>query len=130
MARAKSMKHLKAVVKLNIKPPKSEGMGARACVVCSGLIKILRMVEDNGAIYGITKSEGMTYTKAWVLLNNTERELGYPLVKRNGAHGSTLTSEGRKLLEIYETLIAKLNEVADAELARLVADGGGGGGVI
>jgi molybdate transport system regulatory protein len=117
------MKNLKAVVRLNIKPPNSKGQHAKDCVVCSGLIKILRTIEDSNSINGVTKTEGMAYSKAWALLNNTEKELGYALVKRNGPHGSTLTARGKKLLGIYNQLIAKLNKVANTELAKLVSSG-------
>jgi molybdate transport system regulatory protein len=121
MAKTKNMKNLQAVVKLNIKPPDSKGKYAKGCVVCSGLVKVLRSIEDDCAINSVTRTDHIAYSKAWSLLNSTEKELGYKLVRRDGARGSTLTPEGKKLLEVYDKLIAKLNEVAAAELAKLLA---------
>jgi len=60
----------------------------------------------------------MAYSKAWRIIKETEAALGMQLLDRDGAHGSTLTDEGNKLLDTYLEIDAKLQKVAEQEFAK------------
>jgi molybdate transport system regulatory protein len=47
---------------------------------------------------------GMAYSKAWKILKNTEKHLGFPLLTRDGPRGSALTPKGEEFLEFYKRL--------------------------
>ena len=55
----------------------------------------------------------MAYSKAWRIIKETEAALGTQLLNRDGAHGSTLTEEGDKLLDTYLAIDAKLQKEAE-----------------
>ena len=61
----------------------------------------------------------MAYSKAWRIIKETEAALDMQLLDRDGAHGSTLTKEGDKLLDAYLEIDAKLQEIAEEEFAKL-----------
>ena len=64
------------------------------------------------------KGMKMAYSKAWRIIKETEAALGMQLLDRDGAHGSTLTEEGNKLLDTYLEIDAKLQKVAEDEFAK------------
>lgn len=66
---------------------------------------LLLLIEDTHSVRGACKKMAMSYSKAWNLLNHMERELGFPVVKRQHggkAGGKTyLSEEGREFLHRY-----------------------------
>ena len=72
-----------------------------------GPCRLLRAVEKTGSLRAAAMEMEMAYSKANKLLKQAEQALGYPLTARStggrDGGGSTLTPEGRKLLEQYET---------------------------
>jgi molybdate transport system regulatory protein len=105
-------------VKVSIRVFANEKTGAGE--FCSGVAQLLQGVIDYGSINKATKRMGMAYSKAWKLIGECERGLGYPLlIKRTGA-GSVLTPEGRKLLMIHQTLQAEFDEYINARLRELL----------
>ena len=71
-----------------------------------GPCRLLRAVEKTGSLRAAAMEMEMAYSKANKLLKQAEQALGYPLTARStggrDGGGSTLTPEGRKLLEQYE----------------------------
>lgn len=72
-----------------------------------GPCQILRTVEETGSLHAAAQSMGISYTKAFKLIKNAEKFLGFSLTHRviggkNGG-GSTLTKEGREWIEKYES---------------------------
>ena len=66
------------------------------------------------------KSIGMAYSKAWRIIKETEAALEIQLLNRDGAHGSSLTDEGNKLLDSYLEIAKRVQEAAEKEFHRLV----------
>lgn len=66
-----------------------------------GVIQLLEGIERLGSINKATNEMGMAYSKAWRIINSVEKEFGIRLVDRDGAHGSAITPEGRRLMETY-----------------------------
>lgn len=83
-----------------------------------GIANLCLGVRELGSLNAAAKSMKMAYSKAWRIIKETEATLGIQLLDRDGAHGSTLTDEGNKLLDAYLKLDAKLQEVAEKEFGK------------
>ena len=75
-----------------------------------GIARLLEGVERLGSINKATREMGMAYSKAWKIINAVEEEFGVRLIDRDGARGSELTPEAKKL-------IARYHEMQDAAQA-------------
>lgn len=110
------LSNLKPTIRLSIMNPHSEStslFGRGIATLCQG-------VRDMGSLNASAKSMGMAYSKAWRIVKDTESALGVQLLDRDGAHGSTLTEAGNKLLDAYLAIDKKLQEVAEKEFARIL----------
>ncbi|MDR3315133.1 MAG: LysR family transcriptional regulator [Coriobacteriales bacterium] len=96
----KSMRHLDLQLRLTVFAVKSPTEGTFG----KGIATLLRGVEDFGSLNMAAKKIHMAYSKAWRIMKETEASFGFNLIDRDGARGSTLTAEGRKILETYELL--------------------------
>ena len=85
-----------------------------------GVANLCMGVRELGSLNAAAKSMKMAYSKAWRIIKETEAALGMQLLDRDGAHGSTLTEEGDKLLDAYITVDTKLQKVAEEEFAKLL----------
>ncbi len=77
-----------------------------------GVAKLCLGVREHGSLNASAKAIRMAYSKAWRILKDTEESLGVQLLLRDGAHGSTLTEEGNRLLDAYLSIQGKLSEEA------------------
>lgn len=75
-----------------------------------GIVQLLLGVQEYGSLNRATKAMGMAYSKAWRILNETEAEFGVQLLDRDGAHGSSLTSECEELLKVYSEMLEASNK--------------------
>lgn len=79
-----------------------------------GMVMLLEGVSKYGSINKATQAMGMAYSKAWRMLNDAESEFGVELISRDGARGSEVTAEGKRLIRIYREMRAAANvTVAD-----------------
>lgn len=102
------LNHMKPVLRLSIANPRSESnsmFGRGVANLCLG-------VRTKGSLNAAAKEMGMAYSKAWRILKDTEAALGTQLLIRDGAHGSELTAEGNKLLDLYLSIEEKLSKEA------------------
>ena len=113
-----ALEQLKPVIRISFENPKSESHS----MFSRGIAELCRGVRDLGSLNAAAKSMQMAYSKAWRIIKNTEEALGFPLLERDGAHGSTLTKEGLKLLELHDNLEAKLSAEAQAYLSSAERD--------
>ncbi|MDR2106178.1 MAG: LysR family transcriptional regulator [Coriobacteriales bacterium] len=112
----KSMKHLGLQLRLTFYSGKSADEGTFG----KGIAILLRGVSDLGSLNAAAKKIHMAYSKAWRIVKETEAGFGFNLINRDGARGSTLTPEGRKLLDAYEELEAKGSEFLAVHFKELV----------
>ena len=84
-----------------------------------GVANLCIGVRELGSLNAAAKGMKMAYSKAWRIIKETEAALGMQLLNRDGAHGSTLTEEGDRLLDAYIAVDAKLQKVAEEEFAKL-----------
>ena len=70
-----------------------------------GIAELLERIDRCESIRTATMEMKIAYSKAWTMLRSCEAALSYPLIQRKvggaGGGGSTLTPEGRSLLERY-----------------------------
>ena len=92
-----------------------------APVLGEGTARLLQLIDQHGSLNRAAQEMKMSYRAAWGLLQNLESRLGYPLLSRQtgGSHGggSSLTPQGRELLEAFNRLVVEAR-LAVAELFR------------
>ena len=114
MAKAKKGAKLQPIIRLAVKSETSKSnsqFGRGVANLCLG-------VREFGSLNAAAKDMKMAYSKAWRIIKETEAALGMQLLDRDGAHGSTLTAEGDKLLDVYLEVDAKLQSIAEQEFAK------------
>ncbi|MDD3652118.1 LysR family transcriptional regulator [Immundisolibacter sp.] len=96
-----------------------------------GKAELLRGIDETGSISAAGRRIGMSYKRAWQLVDALNRHFTAPLVNasRGGAHGggAMLTPLGRDVLAAYQAVQAAAGECAAATLdqlaERVAADG-------
>ena len=107
---------MKPVVRLAIASDDSDSnsqFGRGVASLCLG-------VRELGSLNAAAKSMKMAYSKAWRIVKETEAALDMQLLDRDGAHGSTLTVEGDKLLDSYIEVEKRVQAYAEKEFAKLM----------
>jgi molybdate transport system regulatory protein len=90
-----------------------------------GKARLLECVESAGSIRGAAVTMGMSYRRAWMLLQEIENIVGAPVVA--GASGgvkgggTTLTALGRTVMNRYRTIEKRAEEAVRRELNALTA---------
>jgi len=88
-----------------------------------GKIDLLRQVAVTHSISAAARSLGMTYKRAWLLIDSLNQGFGRPVVETStggkGGGGATLTALGSHLVERYAAIEARLNDAAKDELDAL-----------
>ena len=107
---------LKPVIRMAVTNSSSESnsqFGRGVASLCLG-------VRTLGSLNAAAKEMNMAYSKAWRIVKETESALDMQLLNRDGAHGSTLTDEGNKLLDAYLEVEERLQAFAEEEFAKLM----------
>jgi len=91
-----------------------------------GKIALLERIEASGSLSQAARELGMSYRRAWLLLDDLNHVLGEPVstasVGGAGGGGARLTEFGRKLIVAYRDVEHATHDLAAARLAWL-ADG-------
>ena len=114
MANSKKNAQLQPVIRLAVKSKSADSnsqFGRGVANLCLG-------VRELGSLNAAAKSMKMAYSKAWRIIKETESALGMQLLDRDGAHGSTLTADGDKLLDTYLEIDERLQAIAEEEFAK------------
>lgn len=73
-----------------------------------GSWQLLSLIESTGSVSVASKYMGISYSKAWKLLNNLESGLGYSVLTRQkggkGGGSSFVNEKGKALMEWYENI--------------------------
>ena len=71
-----------------------------------GVVMIMEAIESSGSMKEACKLTGISYSKAWRILNQVEQQVGYPVVRRKQGGqrggGCFVTGAGQKLLDNYK----------------------------
>lgn len=88
-----------------------------------GKADLLEAIRRTGSIAAAGREMGMSYRRAWLLVDTMNRCFGHPLVstERGGATrgGAVLTPVGTQVLARYRSLEAKATKAAATDLAAL-----------
>lgn len=90
-----------------------------------GRADLLEGIDRTGSIAEAAKGMGMSYKRAWSLIQALNEGYPVPLVdtQRGGAgQGATLTAAGRAVLEAYRRMQAATREAIAPEVKALVRD--------
>lgn len=90
-----------------------------------GKIQLLEAIQQTGSLTAAAKSIGMSYRRAWLLIDELNRALKIPAVEsaKGGEHGggSVLTSVGEKLVQQYRSIEAAAAASCKAQIRALTA---------
>ena len=82
-----------------------------------GIAVLLQKVQELHSLRAAALSMDMAYSKAWTIIKNSEKALGFSLLDSTtggkGGGGAALTPEGARLLRAYDTFCARLHNAAD-----------------
>ncbi len=93
-----------------------------------GIYNLLIEISKTGSVREAAKCMGLSYSKAWKILNASENEIETKLVlrKHGGKDGgkASLSDEGELLLERYAEFERAVKKKACEEYARIFEGGG------
>jgi molybdate transport system regulatory protein len=82
-----------------------------------GVAQLLHAVQQLHSLRAAALSMDMAYSKAWTIIKNSEKALGFSLLDSTtggkGGGGAALTPEGARLLRAYDTFCSRLHDAAD-----------------
>ena len=90
-----------------------------------GVAMLLRRVRKLHSLRSAAMDMDMAYSKAWTILREAERGLGFKLLHSTtggrGGGGAVLTERGERLLTAYDLCEQELKEAAERLCARHLA---------
>ena len=91
-----------------------------------GKAELLDAIARTGSISGAARSMGMSYRRAWLLVDAMNRCFAEPLVETHPGGGkqagASVTETGRRVRKAYQELVESAGRGADGEaLAKLEA---------
>ena len=89
-----------------------------------GKVDLLEAIADTGSITAAAKKLGMSYRRAWMLVDTMNRCFKTPILEaeaggRRGG-GTRLTSTGREVVRLYRSIERKAAKAGLAELTDLM----------
>ena len=110
--------NIEVVVRLSVIGSGTEDEGTLG----RGVVTLLQGIVDYGSLNQAAKRIGMAYSKAWRIAKEAEAGLGLQLINRDGARGSTLTEDGKRIVEAYHELEREVTEYANRRLREKLSD--------
>lgn len=110
------------------KPPAPPGLRIRlvfedGTMIGPGKADLMQLIRETGSIAAAGRRLGMSYKRAWMLVETLNATFAAPLVEshRGGAGfgGASLTPAGEQALAHYRSLQAKAAQAAAEEVAAL-----------
>ncbi|WP_062061459.1 winged helix-turn-helix domain-containing protein [Aquimarina longa] len=88
-----------------------------------GRIKLLKAIAKTGSLSKAASTLGMSYKKAWNLLDSMNKSTQKPLVITTtggkGGGGANLTKHGQHIIETFDKINQKCWEFLDNELKKI-----------
>lgn len=88
------------------------GSAPKKVALTSNIVMVLRKADELGSLHGATKHFHMGYSHTLYAIAEIEDALGCTILDRVCSKGSTLTDEGRQLLNLFETIQTKTQKYA------------------
>lgn len=90
-----------------------------------GKVRLLEAIDEHGSISAAGRALGMSYRRAWLLLDEINRAFTQPAVAGqtggSGGGGTALTDWGRELVTLYRGLEASSSGAGAGALDRIDA---------
>lgn len=90
-----------------------------------GKVRLLELVGQHGSISGAARAMGMSYRRAWTLVESLNGDFGGKLVAAKpggaGGGGAQLLPDGAEVVQLYRTLEAGTAEGGRDTLGRLAS---------
>jgi molybdate transport system regulatory protein len=84
-----------------------------------GRAELLELIEESGSIAQAAKEMGMSYKKAWAMVDEMNSRAKKPYVMRykggEKGGGAELTDAGKKVVSAYRKFMRKINTLVDRE---------------
>jgi molybdate transport system regulatory protein len=88
-----------------------------------GPVELLELIESSGSISKAAKSMGMSYKKAWELVNRVNGMTAKPFVITSiggeEGGGSTISAEAKEMIAWYKSLRERFRKFLESESAGL-----------
>ncbi|MCW4590496.1 LysR family transcriptional regulator [Gluconacetobacter entanii] len=86
-----------------------------------GKIRLLEQIEETGSISAAARAMGMSYRRAWLLVESMNSVFVHPLVaaRPGGGGGAGLSEDGHKVLKLYREIEQLSRQAADRPLAEM-----------
>jgi molybdate transport system regulatory protein len=85
-----------------------------------GRAELLQLIQQTGSISKAAKSMGMSYKKAWAMVEglNTQAQKPYVIAHKGGQQGggTEVTERGLAMLQAYKKLNDKLHAIVDKNM--------------
>ena len=92
-----------------------------------GKVRLMERIDESGSISKAAKEMGMSYRRAWLLVDDLNQRFGAPLVETQrgggGGGGAALSETGREVVKLYrrmENACLKANGKAMDDLKALM----------
>lgn len=94
---------------------KAQLLAGEVIALGPGKAELLEAIAREGSISAAARAMGLSYRRAWLMIDATNRAFAKPLVALHpGARiGATLTEEGRTVVTAYRALEAALAETGE-----------------
>ena len=96
-----------------------------AIAVGPGKVELLEALQRTHSINGAAKALGMSYRRAWLLVDELNAALREPAVRSatGGSHGggSELTATGTELVRLYRAIEQRAQQACALEIDELLA---------
>ena len=89
-----------------------------------GKVALLEQIESTGSITAAAKALGMSYRRAWLLVDSMNRSFRKPVVDTvtGGSHGggTAVTTTGKEVIRRYRKTEALAHKAGNEEIAALL----------
>jgi len=103
--------------------PKIRVLIGAVVAIGPGRADLLEAISRSGSISAAARRLGMSYRRAWLLVDAVNRSFRRPLVARvtggRGGGGARLTAQGEDALRLYRAIERKAARSVRSELSRL-----------
>lgn len=93
----------------------------KAIAIGPGKAELLELIAETGSISSAAKRMGMSYRRAWLLVDTMNQCFDAPLVETaaggKGGGGARITGLGREVLARYRSILKKCAETAADDFA-------------
>lgn len=97
--------------------------GKEGVFLGEGRIQILKAIASEGSVSKAAKSLGMSYKKAWNLVDSINKNASTPVIKTNtggsGGGGTEITEYGLKMILAFENINKNCWDFLDEQLKSL-----------